>query len=112
MLSKHLNGYLDKVIRSLVLILLKMSEYVKTFRVEDEDENKNNEFMSFRRDYKKLLEEKKNIWTKIEDLNNTELNDLPFYDDKYIKTKIKTFGDKVYTNFRGLNVPEVNIAFE
>ena len=26
--------------------------------------------------------------------------------DRYIKTKIRTFGDKVYTNFRGLNVQE------
>ena len=34
---------------------------------------------------------------------------MPVYDDKYIKTKIKTFGDKVYTNFRGLNVPENDI---
>ena len=24
----------------------------------------------------------------------------------YIKSKIRTYGDKVYTNFRGLNVPE------
>ena len=26
-----------------------------------------------------------------------------------IKTKIRTFGDKVYINFRGLNVPEDDI---
>ena len=25
------------------------------------------------------------------------------------KSKIKTYGDKVYTNFRGLNVPEDNL---
>ena len=31
---------------------------------------------------------------------------LLFYDDRYIKTKIRTHGDKVYTDFRGLNVPE------
>ena len=31
---------------------------------------------------------------------------MPVYDDRYIKTKTKAFGDKVYTNFRGLNVPE------
>ena len=36
-------------------------------------------------------------------------NVLPVYDDRYIKTKIRTFGDKVYTNFRGLNVPEDDI---
>ena len=31
---------------------------------------------------------------------------MPIYDDRYIKTKIRKYGDKVYTNFRGLNVPE------
>ena len=30
----------------------------------------------------------------------------------YIKTKIKTFGDKVYTNFLGLKVLEDNIECE
>ena len=38
-----------------------------------------------------------------------ELNALPVYDDRYIKTKIGTYGDKVYTNFGGLNVPEDDI---
>ena len=40
------------------------------------------------------------------DLQNIELDTLPFYDDRYIKTKIKTYSDKVYTNFCALNVPE------
>ena len=48
----------------------------------------------------------KTIWTKIEDLKSIELNALPVYDDRYIKTKIRTYGDKVYTNFGGLNVRE------
>ena len=30
---------------------------------------------------------------------------MPVYDDRYTKNKIRTYGDKVYTNFRGLNVP-------
>ena len=29
-----------------------------------------------------------------------------------MKTKIRTYGDKVYTNFRGLNVPEDDIESE
>ena len=62
--------------------------------------------MSFRIDDEKLLEKYKAIWTKIEDLKNIEFNALPVYDDRYIKPKIRTYGDKVYTNFRGLNVPE------
>ena len=39
-------------------------------------------------------------------MKNIKLNAPPIYDDRYIKTKIKTYGDEVYTNFRGLNVPE------
>ena len=51
--------------------------------------------MSFRIDDGKLLEKYKAIWTKIEDLKSTEVNTLPVYDDRYKKTKIRTYGDKV-----------------
>ena len=34
--SKHLIGYLDKVIRPLVLMLPEMSVYVKIFKTKDE----------------------------------------------------------------------------
>ena len=37
-------------------------------------------------------------------LKNIELNALTVYDDRYIKTKIRTYGDKVYTNVHGLTV--------
>ena len=53
---------------------------------------------------------KKNI--RLFGLKNIELNALPACDDRFIKTKIITFGDKVYTNFRGLNLIEVNIECE
>ena len=106
--SKYLVGYLDKDIRPLVLIMPKMSRYVKTFKVED----KINKLMSFLMDDEKLLEKYKTIWTKIEDLKNIKLNALTVYDDSYIKTKIRTYGDKVYTFFRGLNVPEDDIECE
>ena len=68
--------------------------------------------MSFHIDDEKLLEKYKAIWTKIEGLNNIELNVLPVYDDRYIKTKIRTYGDKLYTKFRGLKVPENDIEYE
>ena len=64
---------------------------------------------SFHIDNEKLLEKNKTIWTKIEDLKNIELKALPAYDDRYIRNKIRTYGDKVYTNFRGLNVPQDGI---
>ena len=69
-----------------------MSGYVKTFKVEGGDKDKSNKLMSFHIDDEKLLEKYKVIWTKIEDLKNIELNALPVYDDRYIKTKIRTYG--------------------
>ena len=65
-----------------------MSEYVKTFKVKEGDKDKNNKLMSFYIDEEKLLEKCEDLWTKIEDLKNIELNALPVYDDRYIKTKI------------------------
>ena len=50
------------------------------------------------------MEKYKANWTNIEDLKSIELNALAFYDDRYIDTKIRVYGDKIYTNFRGLNV--------
>ena len=67
--------------------------------------------MSFCIDNVKLLEKYKAIWTKIEDFRNIELNALPVYDDRYIKTKMRTYGDKA-TNLRGLNVLEDDIECE
>ena len=40
------------------------------------------------------------------------LNAWGVYYDRYVKTKIRTFGDKVYTNFYGLNVSEDDIECE
>ena len=34
------------------------------------------------------------------------MNSLSVHDDRYITTKIKKYGDKIYTNFRGLNMQE------
>ena len=73
-----------------------MSGYVKTFKIKDEDKYKNNNFIPFRIDDEKLLKKYKAIWTKIEDLKNIELNALPVYDDRYMKTKIRAYDDKLY----------------
>ena len=52
------------------------------------------------------------IWTKIKDSNNIKLNALRDIKIRYMKTKIKTYDDKVYTNFLDLNVPEDDIEYE
>ena len=42
-------------------------------------------------DDEKLLERYKAIWSKIKNLKNIRLTTLLVYDDKYIKTKIRTW---------------------
>ena len=74
----------------------KMSGYGLTFKVKEGDKNKNEKLMSFRIDNGKLLEKYKSDWTKIEDLNDIELNALPIYNDRYIITKIRIYGNKIY----------------
>ena len=45
-------------------------------------------------------------------MKNIELDALPLYGDRYIKNKIRTHSDKVYTNFCGLNVSEDGVECE
>ena len=101
-----------RLIIKLVLIMPQMSRYVKTHKVKEGYKDKSNKLISFRIDDKKLLQKFKAIWVKIEDFKNIGLNVLPVYDDWYIKTKIRTYGDKVYTNFNfcSLNMPEDDVV--
>ena len=80
--SRYLIGYLDKLIKPLVLVLSKISGNVKIFKVKHGDKDKSNKFMFFRIDDEKLLEKYKTIRTKIKDLKNTELNALIVYDNR------------------------------
>ena len=64
-----------------------MTGYIKTFKDKGGDKNKNNKLMSLLIDDGKLLKKYKTIWTKIEDLQNIDLEALPAYDGRYIKTK-------------------------
>ena len=63
--SKYLIGYIDEVIKILISMLYKISEYVKTFKDKDSSKNK---LMSSCKDDEKLLEMYKAIWTKIENI--------------------------------------------
>ena len=73
------------------VIMAKMIEYVKIF-----DDNKS---MSFHINDDKLLEKYKNIGSKIEELKGDWLTILPVHDDRYIKTKTKTYNKKINTDF-------------
>ena len=56
----------------------------------------------------KILKIYLKIWNKTKNLIKKELNSEPVYNDKYIKTKIKIYNDKVYTNFQHNKIPKDN----
>ena len=59
--------------------------------------------MSFKVTDKKLLNKYNKIWEEVEELLNVKFESKPICgeDDKYIKPKIKSYKDKVNTNFQG-----------
>ena len=99
-------GYDDDVIRPLCIRLPQMIGYVKHF-----DSNKT---MSFEVCDNKLLKKYNEIWEKISNLLNIEFDSEPVYGDgdKYIKTKIKMYKDRVNTNFQGKKVPKENASYK
>ena len=104
---KYFIGYnYDDVIRPLCINLPQMICYVKHF-----DSNKT---MSFKVSDNKLLKRCNKIWEEISNLMNMEFNSEPVYgdNDKYIKTKIKMYEDRVNTNFQGKNVPKENVSYK
>ena len=57
--------------------------------------------MSFKVTDNKLLKNYTKIWGKVSNLMSIKLDSEPVYgdNDKYIKTKIKLYEDKINTNF-------------
>ena len=98
---KYFIGYNDNdIIRPLCIRLSQMTGYVRKFN--------ENSAMSFRVKDKQLLKNYNKIWEKIEKLMKIDFESKPVYgdDDKYIKTKIKTYEKSIITNFHNKKTPK------
>ena len=51
------------------------------------------------------------IWDKIKDMLNVKFYSQPIYDDKYIKTKVKTFNNMIHTLFSENKIPKERIHY-
>ena len=67
-----------------------------------------NSTMSFIVKDKQLLKNYNRIWEKAEKLMKIDFESKPLYDDndKYIKTKIKTYSESIITNFHNKKMPK------
>ena len=63
--------------------------------------------------YKLLLSILKYGWKKVSNLMYKNFDSEPIYgdNDKFIKTKIKTYEDKINTNFQGKKILKENASF-
>ena len=98
---KYFIGYNDNdVIRPLCIRLPQMTGHARKFN--------ENATMSFIVKDKKLLKIYIKIWETIEGLIKINFESKPDYgdDDKYIKTKIKTYGGSIITNFHNKKMPK------
>ena len=102
-------GYNDNdVIRPLYLKFSKMTGYVNEF-----NENKNTITMSLRVYDEQLFKKYNKIWKNVEKLMRIDFESKPIYgdddDNKYIKTKIKTYADSIITNFHNKKMPKEKV---
>ena len=83
-----------------------MIGYVKCFD--------NNKTMSFKVVDNNLLEKYTEIWRRVNNLMNIEFDSELVYGDvdKYLKTKIKRYEDRVNTDFQGKEVPTENALYD
>ena len=67
--------------------------------------------MSFKIEDEDVYIKYNQIWNKIKDLLNVRFYGEPIYDDKYIKTKVKTFSSVINTLFTGVEIPKERIHY-
>ena len=79
-------------------MLPKVIAYVKWF-----DETK---YMSFIYPFCGLLKQYDKIWEKISNIMQKGFGSQPVYNEKYLKTKIRFYNNKINTNFHDNDIPK------
>ena len=96
---KYFIGYkYGKKVRSLRILLPKMNAYRRVF-----DETK---YMSFLIRDVELFEKYNEIWEKVSNSSKKGFYSEPVYNEKYLKTKIKSYEWKINPHFRNDKIPE------
>ena len=78
-----------------------MNAYAKYFE-------KNSKYMNSLIKNEEVLKQYLKIRNKTKSLIKKELNSEPVYNDKYIRTKIKIYNDKIFTNSQHNKTPKDN----
>ena len=102
---KYFIGYKEgEIIKTLCIILPQMSGYIKYF----ENRGKN---ISFVIKDDSMLDKYNEIWKNIKNTLNIKFHSMPVYDETYINTKVRKFGDMIKANILGDEVPKENVHY-
>ena len=92
---KYFIGYKKgEIVKPLCIILPQMIEYIKHF----ENGGKN---MSYAVKDDDELDKYYEIWDMIKETLSIKFHNMPVYDEKYIKAKVREFNGVIKTNFLG-----------
>ena len=92
-----------KKINPYVYFCHKMSAYRKDF-----DETK---YTSFLIKDDELLKKYNKIWKKVKNSLKKEYDSEPVYNEKYLKAKVKSYNEKINTNFHENKIPNKGSHF-
>ena len=99
---KYFTGYKEhEIVKPLCIILPQTTGYIKYF----ENGGKN---MSFVIKDDDMLDIYNEIWDKIKETLSINFHNMPVYDDKHIKAKVREFNGVIKKNFLGDEVPKEN----
>ena len=104
--NKYFIGYLNDIdeISPLCIILPQMSSYIKYF----ENGGKN---MSFKIEDDSVYVKYNQLWHKIKELLGVKFYTEPIYENKFIKTKVKTFSSIINTLFTKNEIPKERVEY-
>ena len=94
----------NEIVKPLCIILPQMNGYIKYFK----NGGKN---MSFFIKNDEVWEKYEDIWYVIENKLDIKFHNMPVYDEKYIKAKVREFDGKIKTTFLGNGVTKENIHY-
>ena len=102
---KYFIGYLeDEIVKLLCIILSQMSGYIKYF-----ENGGKNMFFLIKDD--EGWDKYGKIWDVIKDKLGIKFHSEPFYEYKYLKTKVREFDGVIKTNFWGNGMPKENMYY-
>ena len=78
-----------------------MSGFIKYFSNNGKKDDKDD----------KVLVEYSESWNNLKEVTSKKLHSEPIYNDKYIKTKVKTFNVVVHTIFHSKKIPNENMNY-